>query len=359
MNRKLAIIIALEAFLIVVLFWVLVFYGKDEYEAYVQGETEEEIETPSRISTEQSTTIVSLPLAAQEQSGIMTLQLPNSQFLKTLSAYGTVVSIDQLIELRNRYLTAKAEANIASASLINTQQEFNRLSALNQDNKNISDSVVAKAEATLKADRARLNAAESIAKNLRDNLVQQWGEVLAKQASQQTENPTFSRIMQYRDVLIQVTLPFDSPSPVIGDHILVSPTGSSSGSPTQSVQAEFVSASPQTDAAIQGKTYYYRAPADALRVGMRVSVKLEDSGNATDGVVVPNQAIVWYGGQPWVYRKEGTDRFLRIPVSTDHETDNGWFTNIGLKPGDEVVITGAQLLLSEEFKYQITNENDD
>lgn len=359
MNRKLATIIALEALLIVVLFWVLVFYGKDEYEAYVQGEIEEEIETPDRISTEQGITIVTLPLAAQVQSGITTLQLQNSQFLNTLSTYGTVVSIDQLIELRNRYLTAKAEANIASASLINTQQEFNRLSALNQDNKNISDSVVAKAEAALKADRARLNASESIAKNLRDNLGQQWGEALASQATQQTENSTFSRIMQYRDVLIQVTLPFDSPSPAIGSRILVSPTGSSSGSSAQSVQAEFVSASPQTDAAIQGKTFYYRAPADTLRVGMRVSIKLKDSGNSREGVIVPNQAIVWYGGQPWVYRKEGADRFLRIPVNTDNEADNGWFTNIDLKSGDEVVVTGAQLLLSEEFKYQITNENDD
>ncbi len=359
MNRRLATIIALQAFLIVVLFWVLVFYGKDEYEAYVQGEIEEEIETPNRISTEQGVTIVTLPQAAQEQSGITTLQLENSQFLDTLSTYGTVVNIDQLIEQRNRYLTAKAEANIARASLINTQQEFNRLSALNQDNKNISDSALARAEATLKADQARLNASENIAKNLRNSLGQQWGEALATQATQQAENSTFNRIMQYRDVLIQVTLPFDSPSPAAGSLIMVSPTGSTSGSPVQNVQAEFVSASPQTDAAIQGKTFYYRAPSDALRVGMRVSIKMKDSGHSKDGVVLPNQAIVWYGGQVWAYRKEGADRFLRIPVSTDNEADNGWFTNIGLKAGDEIVVTGAQLLLSEEFKYQITNENDD
>jgi multidrug efflux system membrane fusion protein len=59
------------------------------------------------------------------------------------------------------------------------------------------------------------------------------------------------------------------------------------------------------------------------------------------------------------YRKSGDDRFSRVYVSTDQEVDGGWF-NIGrLLPGDEIVVTGAQLLLSEEFKYQITNENDD
>lgn len=359
MNRKLAIIIALEALLIVVLFWVLIFYGKDEYEAYVQGEIEEEIETPNRISTTEGVTVVTLPQAAQEQSGITTLVLPASQHVQTLSTYGTVVNIDKLIDQRNRYLSAKAEANIARASLTNAQQEFNRLSTLNQDNKNISDSMLARSEASLKTEQAKLNASENIAKNLRDSMVQQWGESLANQAIQQSANSGFDRIMQYRDVLIQITLPFDSPSPTAGSTIMVSPTGSLSSTSVQSVKAEFISASPQTDGTIQGKTYYYRAPADTLRVGMRVSIKLKDSGQATEGVIVPNRAIVWYGGQAWAYRKEADDQFLRVPVDTTNEVDSGWFINAGLKPGNEIIVTGAQLLLSEEFKYQITNENDD
>ncbi|MDP2248415.1 MAG: hypothetical protein Q8J65_09815, partial [Nitrosomonadales bacterium] len=250
---------------------------------------------------------------------------------------------------------AKAEASVAKASLANTQQEFTSLSALNQDNKNVSDRAVAIAEAALKADQAKLNAAESIARNMRDSIGQQWGETLASQATQQSDSSTFNRIMQYRDVLIQATLPLDSPSPKTGSSITVSPAGSS----TQTVEAQFVSASPQTDSTMQGKTFYYRAPADTLRVGMRVSIKLKDSEKFNDGVIIPSSAIVWYGGQAWAYRKDESDRFQRIPVSTDNESDGGWFIHTGLKAGDEVVTTGAQLLLSEEFKYQITNENDD
>ena len=44
MNRKATIIIALQAFIIVILFWFLVFYGKDEYEA-ASSEGEEGIDT--------------------------------------------------------------------------------------------------------------------------------------------------------------------------------------------------------------------------------------------------------------------------------------------------------------------------
>ena len=359
MNRKLTIIIALQAFLIVVLFWILVFYGKDEYEAFVKGEVEEEIETPNRASTEQGIAIVTLPQAAQEQSGIATIALGQSQHMTALSTYGTVVNVDSLIELRSRYMTAQAEANIARASLANTQQEFNRMQVLNQDNRNVSDRALANAQALLKADQAKVNAADSIARNIRDSIRQQWGDTLAGLATRQPESPEFSRILQYRDVLIQVTFPFDTPQPQAGSSIQIAPIGIATASGEQPMQAEFVSASPQTDNAIQGKTYFYRASAENLRVGMRVSIKLKNDNTATQGVIVPNSAVVWYGGQAWVYRKDKEDRFIRLPVNTDSDTEAGWFVSSGLKAGDEIVTTGAQLLLSEEFKFQITNENDD
>jgi hypothetical protein len=355
MNRKLATIIALQAFIIIMLFWMLVFYGRDEYEAFVQGEIEEEIETPSRVSNEQGMSVVTLPQAAQEQSGITTARLEENHHTSALSTYGAVVNIDKLLEQRSRYLTAMAEAGIARASLVNTQQEFNRLTTLNQDNRNVSDRAVANAEALLKADQAKLNAAESIARNLRDNMRQQWGDTLATQATQTSANSAVMRILQQQDVLIQVTLPFGTPSPANDSSILVAPSGSTA----KTLRAHFISTSPQADAAVQGETYYYRAPADSLRVGMRVSVSMNGNQTSEQGVTVPRSAIVWYGGQTWVYRKSDDDRFLRIPVSTTQETDGGWFNSNGLQSGDEIVVTGAQLLLSEEFKYQITNENDD
>ena len=74
MNRKIALIIALQAFLIIMLAWMLVFYGKDEYEAFTQGE-EEEIETPSHVSMEAGSTIVTLSPATQKQSDIQTTPL--------------------------------------------------------------------------------------------------------------------------------------------------------------------------------------------------------------------------------------------------------------------------------------------
>ena len=101
---------------------------------------------------------------------------------------------------------------------------------------------------------------------------------------------------------------------------------------------------------------------------MRVNVAAESTANeSTDGVVIPSNAVVWYAGKAWAYFKaESKDKnndinsvkFIRKPINTDTEVDEGWF-NQGLDENSEVVISGAQLLLSEEFKYQIKNENED
>ncbi len=93
MNKKLTIIIGLQAFLIIVLFWVLVFYGKDEYDAYNQAQ-EEEVTTPNRVSQNQGATVVTLSQEAQSQSYIKTEKITSGKHQNTLAALGQVLNID-------------------------------------------------------------------------------------------------------------------------------------------------------------------------------------------------------------------------------------------------------------------------
>jgi membrane fusion protein, multidrug efflux system len=358
MNKKLTIIIGLQAFLIIVLFWVLVFYGKDEYDAYNQAQ-EEEVATPNRVSQNQGATVVTLSQEAQSQSDIKTEKITSGKHQNTLAALGQVLNIDTLIELRTRYLNAKANASIARASLTNSQQDFQRMQALNKDDKNVSDHAVLVAQAAFKADQAKVQAAETEANNLRDTMRQTWGSTLADEASKENVSPNLQALLQHREVLVLITLPLDNGTPKAGESISVTPTGSNN----KAITANYLAAAPLTDATIQGKTYYYRASADVLRAGMRVNVQLKDSSQsekAVTGFVVPAKAVVWYGGKAWVYKKQDKTQFVRLPISVDSPSNGGWFNQSKqLNSGDELVVNGAQLLLSEEFKYQIKNENED
>lgn len=361
MNRKFTFIIALQALLIITLFWVLVFYGKDEYESYNLNSSKN-IESPALIKNEQGINVVILPLKVQQNSGITISKLEASQHKGSMTSYGTVASINSLLDLRLRYQAAKAEASVTRASAANYNAEYQRLKALNADDKNVSDRAVTAAEAAIKSDQARLLASESAANNIQDTMRQQWGDVLTKLAIQEAINKP---LLQENEVLIQILLPFNAPEPKPNSHLLISVADSANN---KAIVAVFVSRAPSIDTTLQGKTYFYRASDNALRVGMRVQTSSlyaqtsdgkSSSGTLNKGVIVPNSAVVWYGGKAWVYLQQGTNRFVRKPIVTDTELDNGWFNQGTLKPNDIIVTNGAQLLLSEEFKSEIKNENED
>lgn len=354
MNKKLTIIIALQALLIVTLFWVLVFYGRDEYEAY-RAEQQEEIESPSRVSEKSGINVVSLPPATQQNSGITTAKVSSAQFQGTIKSYGNVVSIDSLTEAKARALSLKADIALARAASASNMQQYQRLKALNADDKNVSDRAVQEALAAVNADNAKITASESQLKNLQTSMRLQWGEVLSALAFDDKSALHLANLLERKNVLIQVSLPLNITTPKAGSSIHVAPLNES----IAPIKALYVSPATTSDSSGFGKTFYYSAPAESLRIGMRVNVETGTNGNGSaNGIIIPSNAVVWYAGKPWAYFKQGEDQFVRKPISADTEVATGWF-NQGIDANSEVVVSGAQLLLSEEFKYLIKNENED
>lgn len=363
MNRKATIIVSLQAALIIILFWLLIFYGKDEYEAATnEGKGEESIESRSLVAdnkpNEKGAATLVLPMASQKQSGIQTTKLKSTQHQSATASFGTVEAIDGLIEMRTRYLAALADGNVTRSAITSAEQNLKRLQSLNQDDKNVSDRAVQEAQASLNSEKAKLTTSVTLANGIRDNLRQQWGATLASWATQASSNDEFQSLLQSREVLLKITLPFEI-TPNKNTSLQIAPMGSKA----QLVKAQFISDAPQADTTMQGKTYFYRASANNLRAGMRVTTRLNAQGKASTGVIIPHEAVVWFANQAWVYQKVGAEKFIRRLISTEVEIESdaisGWYNTANLAANDEVVNSGAQLLLSEELKYQIKNENED
>ena len=84
------------------------------------------------------------------------------------------------------------------------------------------------------------------------------------------------------------------------------------------------------------------------------------SSESAKYLAIPKEAVIWNSGQAWVYVQSSENKFFRKSIETNTESSNGWIVKENqIKENDLIVINGAQLLLSEEFKYQIKNENDD
>jgi multidrug efflux pump subunit AcrA (membrane-fusion protein) len=171
------------------------------------------------------------------------------------------------------------------------------------------------------------------------------------------EGGLITRLIERVEFLLQITLP---PGVQLED---VPATASVEvvGKPRRA-EVRYISPATRTDARIQGLTYFYAAPANSgVLPGMNVRAFLAN-GKPVDGAIVPASAVVWWAGRAWVYRRTGDDTFSRreIPVDMPAEQDGGFVVPASLLADEgDVVIVGAQMLLSEEFRSQIQVEGDD
>jgi hypothetical protein len=146
-------------------------------------------------------------------------------------------------------------------------------------------------------------------------------------------------------VILRVTLPSRASAP---DQINVQ---SGDG---KVMQAQKLSASPQADPTIQGNPWLYVVQ-QSLPTNLRLNARIPLVGQSNSSIVIPEQAIVWYGGQSWAYVRTASNQFTRRYVSASDEMGQGFIAGSNFHAGDAVVIQGAQLLLSEELKPQGIN----
>jgi len=347
------ILIGVMALIIAVLAWAVVYYARDELELQAEGE-EEAIPTQSTVGSEGGFATVRVTPESQKATGLETAALRSAQGQATVEVYGVVADLQPLFDARGRYLAALSEARALRAIADNSHDEYERVRKLFEDERNVSERAMQAARAQWQSDQARLAATRQSAEGLYDTMRTTWGVTVSEWAADPQSEP-FDALASQRQLLVQVTFPFDLQDRAGRTPLMLAPVAAQAGQRA----ARFVSASPHTDATLPGATYFYLVSGQGLRAGMRVVGRLSLGGTARDGVLMPESAVVWHGGGAWAYVKEDADSFVRRPVETSQEMQGGYFNAAGFAPGEEVVVRGAQLLLSEELKFQIRNENED
>lgn len=298
--------------------------------------------TPS-VAVVNGVTVVILDTATQTQSGIRTEPLSSANYRAETAAYGTVLDLQPLIDLRTRYASALADAGAARAMAAAARQEYERSRLLYQDNQNLALKTYQAARAAYQSDQAKADAAALNIQNIQAAARQQFGATLTHWAFD-AHSPELARLLNRQEVLLRVSLPLD-------DAMAAPAQIQISANNDRRLPAYLVSPSPQSDPAVQGSAFIYRAAAP-LAAGTNIAAYLPTSKQSTHGTLIPARAIVWYGGQPWAYRQIDATHFGRYPVAQQSPMQGGFFVTQGFKTGERVVVSGAQLLLSEELRPQ-------
>jgi hypothetical protein len=338
--------------LIIALAWLAVYFGRDEIRGLLGRETGQAAAPARARADKDGGPDVLVSPAVQKATGIETQRPKGHDLRPSVPMQGVVADLRPLIELRARTLAAVRDADALRAAAVRSGAEYQRVRTLYEDDRNASQRALQAAEAERVAADSRLSAAEAGIAALREQLRQEWGPELGRWA-EAARSPQLERLLDGTEVLLLMNLRLGAVAPKqMGQLDIVSPANA------ETRRATLVSPAPRIDPGAPGATYFYRVAAKGLRIGERVSGRLPLGEKEIEGVIIPPGAVVWHGGKAWVYVQEAADRFERREISTAEPVGDGWFdTKIDFD--DRVVVRGAQLLLSEELRNQITNENED
>jgi multidrug efflux system membrane fusion protein len=299
-----------------------------------------------RVQVVSGETVVMIGDEAQRASHIVVQPVAAAMVQPEITAYATVVDLQPLFDLRNRHAAARADRESTRAHADASRLQYERTRILFQDDRNASQKSLQDAQAMMQADDAKLQAAEAMLGGLEAALRQQYGNVLAV-AAVAPHSALSDRLLSGHAAIVRVTLPGGNPTPA-PEQITMD------GSDGQPSLAHKLSPSPLVDPAVQGSPYLYVVDS-ALPVGTRTlaHVPIREKNTAgTPGFRIPEAAIVWYGGQSWAYIKTDANHFTRRHLPLEPATQRELVVTSGFHAGDEVVISGAQLLLSEELRPQ-------
>jgi len=299
----------------------------------------------SRVTTEKGVTTITLDEDSQRMGGIQTAALSVTLSPTGRTVYGSVLNLAPLIDLRASYLSAVAGVDAARAAVDASTQEARRSQALFHDDNNISLKALQSAQAALTADRTRFQVAELNRQSLYDKASAQFSRPLVDLITSPGNN-LLSRLLNAQEMLLSIVFPGNGnslPSQIAIDNGANAP-----------VVASLIAPAMQSDATMEGQVGFYRAAA-AFSSGSRVTARVPAvHQTVSKTVTIPSSAVVWFGGQPWVYLQQDKQRFVRRSIANDVSTDDGVFIDKTLVAGERIVTRGAQLLLSEEQRPPVS-----
>jgi hypothetical protein len=295
---------------------------------------------------------VKLDKDAQELAGISVSALEPARFQAEFLAYGKAISIQPLLDLHHRYLATLAEREQANAKFKQAEQAFNRQQDLYKQGISAKRHLQEQ-QAQWQTDKALLNATQFQDQAILDEALLNWGNPLASWAlSLHAEKLT--SFLTGQQTLLQITLPSHHSAPENLRTIAVEVSGDRS----KAQAAELIAIAPQTDGVSQGISYFFRTSGKTIKTGMSVSAWLPGQSQQQEGIIIPKSAVCWSMDQAYVYQKNTDNTFTRRPISPYNSSQNGYFVNHSFKPGDLIVTTGAQMLLSQEMRGSIADDDD-
>jgi len=292
-------------------------------------------------------------VALEQRAGVRTQPLQSIVRHPEFRAYGKVLSLEPLVNLRQQYLAAQAQRESAEARYRESEQALTRTRRLH-DQDIVSTRRLQEQQTLWRNTKADLVTRDSEQQNILATSRLQWGDTLTDWFTR-LENGSTDRFLNHQARLLLITLPPGQDLPPDARTIAVDEHGRRN----QAREATLISAAPQVDPVTQSKRYYFISEGQSMPFGAHVSAWVTAGHAGNKVVVIPEAAVVWHLGQAFVFIKSPDGAFTRRQLREPDNEAGGYFAENDFQAGEEIVVNGAQTLLSQELKNLIPDEDDD
>lgn len=260
--------------------------------------------------------------------GISTAKISATSVTQQWQATATVLDAASLI-------TAITDLRAAQAVSAASSSELKRTQALHQDDNGVALKVVEAANAQAIADRGKVQS-------LRAQLQTTWGSAVRRMNDGELEQ--LARQVLSGTVLLRAELIGGVP---VNMKITKALLYEQSGPP---LTGRVIGSLPLSAEQAIGRAFLLSVDANHLDLqpGQVLRAELHDANRTVAGSLVPRAALVRWQGQQWLYVQHAVGHYERIAVQVQQWLTDGALINAGVQPGDQVVITGAGLLLGAE-----------
>ena len=273
---------------------------------------------------------VEVDAEAQRLLGIETTTLGTSTLKPEVPVQASILSPAGLIDVLRQIETAAAAVEVSKETTTRAEKLFG------------SGELVARKD--VQAAQAQQVQSQAILRGLEDRLILEWGMRLS-------QKPAAERV-KLIDALLTGTqslarLSLSRSAPFAGKPVAVQLRSFAKNGPVFH-SGELFSA-PTVDPAFQAQTFFCLLESTVfLPAGLMLTGSLEVEGKVTAGVFFPQDAVVFHMGAAIAYQKVGEHDFERMVIPLDHPVNGGWFVAEGVLKSENIVIKGAQAILSKE-----------
>lgn len=337
-------IIFLQSLIIIILVWLVAIYGKDEFHQDLKDET---------IDVRQSKVVgnkIWMSEESQNSVGIVVKKPELSNFQEQKNFYGALANINDLIELNKLFKLNRSRLIESQIILAQKKQDLKRMSGLFNSGKKISARQLELTELTFEKAKRELSEIQSELDAIKQKVTSNWNAKISNGLGK-SSGLLFEIISKKVDITRFSVLS----KPKIDRFFWQ--VASSGFDDSKKYEARLLGPSGLSLKGETGETWLLKSNFMNLASDSPVVVYAREK-NKSFGVLIPEEAIVRFAGELWIYLQNNPNYFERNILLASHSNLNGVFTQ-QIKPDQSIVVVGAQTLLSEELRHQIKNENED